>query len=85
MSGEAAAESNLYSEVGELAAEFGDRYIIGTVRSRDGVSLAAVKRDRADEEPGVYAVITPDAGEMRDALLEDEEDDPPGPSEPDSG
>jgi hypothetical protein len=53
-----------------LAAEFGG-WDIGTCRSRDGRSLTAQRRAGASE-PGVYAVITPDAGEMRRVLAEDE-------------
>ena len=73
----ASGAGDLFATVPELAAEFGDRFIIGAVRSRDGISLAAVKNDHGDE-PGLYAVITDDAGELRDALLEDEQDSPPG-------
>ena len=68
---------DLFATVPELAAEFGDRFIIGAVRSREGISLAAVKNDHANE-PGLYAVITDDAGELRDALLEDGQDSPRG-------
>ena len=69
--------SNLYATVSELHQEFGAKFIIGAVRSRDGISLAAVKNDHAGE-PGLYAVITGDPGELREALQEDAVS-PPGP------
>ena len=48
----------------------------GTQRTRDGTALAAVRRKRG--EPGLYAVITPDPEELRDALREDAKEFPPG-------
>lgn len=67
---------NLDRTVRELGAEFRGRFYIGTVRSRDGISLAAVREQPG--EPGLYAVITPDPDEMRDALREDAGDFPAG-------
>lgn len=58
-----------------LAAEF-RRFDFGIQRTSDGNSIAAVRRK--PDEPGLYAVITDDVDEMRDALLEDAEDSPPG-------
>lgn len=60
--------------LGRLAAEF-RRFDFGTQRTSDGISLAAVRRK--PDEPGLYAVITDDAEEMREALREDAEDFPP--------
>jgi hypothetical protein len=57
-----------------LTAEF-RRFDFGTLRMRDGISLAAVRRE--PDEPGLYAVITDDADEMRAALRHDA-DFPPG-------
>ena len=62
--------------VRRLTAEFRGRFYIGTVRSRDGISLAAVRLEPS--EPGLYAVITDSEAEMRDALREDIEDFPSG-------
>ena len=66
----------LEGALGRLAAEF-RRFDFATLRMRNGLSLAAVRR-KADE-PGLYAVITDSAEEMRDALREDAEEFPPGP------
>ena len=66
---------NLDKTVRALGVEF-RRFYVGTVRSRDGISLAAVRRK--PDEPGLYAVITDSEAEMRDALREDAEDFPPG-------
>ena len=66
----------LESALGRLAAEF-RRFDFATLRMRDGISLAAVRRKPG--EPGLYAVITDDADEMLRALREDAEDFPPGP------
>lgn len=52
----------------KLAAEFGD-YHFGTCHTWDGRALTAVRK-RDAEGPGVCVVITPDADEMRRALLE---------------
>ena len=52
-----------------LARRF-PRFTFGTRQMRDGVSFEAVRHDR--DEPGVYAVITDDLTEMREALLEDQ-------------
>lgn len=49
-----------------LAAEF-PVYVFGTLRTYNGVSLYARHKDGA-AETGVYAVITADPGEMRQAL-----------------
>jgi len=49
-----------------FAAEF-PAYDFGTQRTSQGISLVAVHRGGADQ-PGVYAMITPDPAEMRDAL-----------------
>jgi hypothetical protein len=68
---------NLDKTVRALAAEFRGRFYIGTVRSRDGISLTAVRRK--PDEPGLYAVITDDEDEMRDALREDAEEFPGDP------
>ena len=59
---------NLDAIVRGLTAEF-RRFYIGTVRSRDGISLTGVRRK--PDEPGLYAVITDSEDEMRDALRED--------------
>jgi hypothetical protein len=61
--------------LGVLAARF-PRFRFGTRRMRDHVAFEAVRQDR--DEPGVYAVITSDLGEMRRALLEDQAGDPDG-------
>ena len=52
----------------ELAAEF-PGYEFSTQRTRDGVSLIAMRQGGSDR-PGVCVVITPDLDEMRRALLE---------------
>jgi hypothetical protein len=52
-----------------LAAEF-PAYDFGTQRTYNGVSLVAICRDGAAHE-GIYAVVTSDPGEMRDALQRD--------------
>ena len=49
-----------------FAAEF-PAYEFGTQRTSQGISFVAVNRGRADQ-PGVYAVVTPDPAEMRNAL-----------------
>ena len=67
---------DLAADATELAREFSDRYDIGICRARDGRALVATRR-AGTGEPGVYAVITPDPDEMREALSEDE-DFPPG-------
>jgi len=51
-----------------LAAEFRP-FDFGTLRMRDGISLAAIRRK--PDEPGLYAVITDSEDEMREALRED--------------
>jgi hypothetical protein len=66
----------LESTLGRLAAEF-RRFDFATLRMRDGVSLAAIRRE--PDEPGLYAVITDDADEMLTALREDADNFPPGP------
>ena len=55
------------ARVTELAAEF-PGYDFGTQRTRDGVSLTAVRQD-GSARSGLYAVITADLDEMRRALL----------------
>jgi hypothetical protein len=60
-----------------LEIEFRD-YHFGICRARDGRALAAVRKLSA-AGPGICVVITPDPGEMRRVLLEDEG------SPPDSG
>jgi hypothetical protein len=49
-----------------FAAEF-PAYEFRTQQTSEGISLVAFHRRGADE-PGVYAVITADPAEMRDAL-----------------
>ena len=68
---------NLDAIVRALAAEFRGRFDIGTVRSRDGVSLAADPPQARRAGP-VRRSSPTDADEMRDALREDAEDFPPG-------
>ena len=68
--------------VDALMREFGRRFWFGMVRSRDGRSLTAVRKAGASE-PGLYAVITPDADEMRDALEQDQLDGHAADPEPD--
>jgi hypothetical protein len=59
-----------------LAAEF-PGYEFATQQTWGGTSLIARRRgDRA--QPGLYAVVTGDPDEMRRALLEDEQNQPPG-------
>ncbi len=58
------------SGLSELAAEF-PGYHFGTQRTWDGVSIIAIRQDGC-ERPGLYVVITADAGEMRLALREGE-------------
>ena len=67
----------------KLAAKFGDRFDFGTQRTSDGISLTAVRRE--PDEPGLYAVITDDPDEMRDALREDEDSPPGSRGEPPGG
>jgi hypothetical protein len=52
--------------VPRLAAEF-PAYEFGTQQTWNGLSLVALRHDRTARE-GVYAVITSDPGEMRQAL-----------------
>jgi hypothetical protein len=59
---------NIDAMLRALAAEF-RRFDFGTLRMRDGSSLIAVRRKPG--EPGLYAIITDDEDEMRDALRED--------------
>lgn len=66
-----------------LAKEF-RRFDFGIQRTRDGTSLEAVRRKPHRDEPGLYAVITDDVNEMRDALLEDK-NSPPGQQAPPGG
>ena len=55
--------------LGELAAEF-PGYAFSTQRTREGVSLIAVRQE-GSVRSGLYVVITPDCDEMRRTLLED--------------
>jgi len=64
------------TELRDLAAEF-PGYEFAAQRTSDGISIVAVRHDGC-AEPGLYAVITDDADEMRRALLEDEAAQPPG-------
>lgn len=68
--------------LGTLAARF-PRFRFGTRRMRDHVSFEAVRCEKG--EPGVYAIVTDDLGEMRDALREDAEEFPPGRQAPPGG
>src|SRR5579864_3693844 len=52
----------------KLAAEF-PGYEFSTQRTWEGIALIAVRQD-GSARPGLYAVITADLDEMRDALLE---------------
>lgn len=67
---------DLAADATELAREFSGRFDISICRARDGRALIATRRAGTGAE-GVYAVITPDPEEMREALSEDE-DSPPG-------
>lgn len=58
-----------------LARDF-RRFTFGTQQTWDGTAIAAIRRK--PDEPGLYAVITPDPEEMRAALREDEESPPGG-------
>lgn len=59
------------AELGELAAEFPD-YEFATQQTWAGISIIA-RRHTGSALPGLYAVVTSDADEMRDVLLEQEQ------------
>jgi hypothetical protein len=52
--------------VSRFASEYPE-YVFRTQQSWSGRSLVAVRR-AGTSEPGLYAVITPDSDEMREAL-----------------
>jgi hypothetical protein len=58
------------AELSELAAEF-PGYEFATQQTWDGISISA-RRHGGCERPGLYAVVTRDVDEMRQALLEQE-------------
>jgi hypothetical protein len=58
------------AELSELAAEF-PGYEFATQQTWDGISIIA-RRHGGGARPGLYAVVTDDADEMRRALLEQE-------------
>jgi hypothetical protein len=58
--------ADVTAAVALFAAEF-PAYDFRIQQTSGGISLVAVRRRGADE-PGVYAVITPDPAEMRNAL-----------------
>lgn len=70
------ARRGIEGALSRLAAKFGDRFDFGMQQTSDGISLAAV-RHKGDDGPGLYAIITDDPDEMRDALRQDR-DSPPG-------
>ena len=76
MAGEARAAGR--ASLDDLVREFGRRFWFSTARMRDHRALTALRRSRADE-PGLYAVITPDPDEMRAALREDQASPPDAP------
>ena len=59
------------AELGELAAEF-PGYEFATQQTWDGISIIA-RRHEGCARPGLYAVVTRDADEMRRALREHEQ------------
>ena len=70
----AAGDDRLGVRLGLLAARF-PAFGFRTLSVRDHVAIEAVRYDK--DAPGVAVIITEDADEMRDALLEDQ-DFPPG-------
>jgi hypothetical protein len=58
------------AELSELAAEF-PGYEFATQQTWDGIAIIA-RRHGGGTRPGLYAVVTDDADEMRRALLEQE-------------
>ena len=67
----------------ELAAEF-PGYEFSTQRTREGISLIAVRQD-GSARPGLYVIITPDLDEMRRALLENTEPESEQPGDENPG
>ena len=59
------------AELSGLAAEF-PGYEFGMQRTWSGVAITAVRHD-GSARPGLYAVVTDDPDEMRQALLEYEQ------------
>ena len=71
-----APETGVTAQLSGLAAEF-PGYEFATQRTWGGISIVA-RRHGGCARPGVYAVVTDDPDEMRQALLEHERNQPPG-------